>query len=70
LAHGHLAIKFANKTGFRITAIAMGKDKENMVKRLGRALYVDNNSQNVIEELVKHGFVTKMILSTAPCKKR
>ena len=50
---GHLGIQFAAKMGFKTIAIARGKDKEEMVRKLGAIHYIDSQSQNVVEELVK-----------------
>jgi D-arabinose 1-dehydrogenase-like Zn-dependent alcohol dehydrogenase len=60
---GHLGIQFAAKMGFRTIAIARGKDKEEMVTKLGAIHYIDSQSQNVVEELVKLGGA-KVILAT------
>ena len=65
---GHLGIQFASKMGFRTIAIARGKDEENLVKRLGAKQYIDNRSQNAVEELGKLGGA-KVILATAPSGK-
>jgi len=65
---GHLAIQFAAKMGFKTIAIARGKDKEEMVKKLGAIHYIDGQSQNVVEELAKMGGA-KVILATLPSGK-
>ena len=52
---GHLGIQFAAKMGFKTIAIARGKDKEEMARKLGAIHYIDSQSQNVIEELAKFG---------------
>lgn len=62
---GHLAIQFSKKMGFKTIAIARGKDKEKMAKELGAIFYIDSNSQNVSDELVKYGGGAKVILATA-----
>jgi D-arabinose 1-dehydrogenase-like Zn-dependent alcohol dehydrogenase len=61
---GHLGVQFSSKMGFKTIAIARGTDKEGMAKELGATQYIDSNSQNVSEELVKHGGA-KVILGTA-----
>jgi|SRR3954454_1034904 D-arabinose 1-dehydrogenase-like Zn-dependent alcohol dehydrogenase len=78
---GHLGIQFAAKMGFRTVAIGRGKDKEEMVRKLGAIYYVDSQSQDVVEELVKFGNSSqngvviegadgvKVILATAPSGK-
>ena len=65
---GHLAIQFASKMGFKTIAIGRGKDKEDLVKKLGAAHYIDSKSQNTVEELVKLGGA-KIILGTVPSGK-
>ncbi len=60
---GHLAIQFAVKMGFRTVAIARGKEKQPLAKKLGAHHYIDSESQNVSEELKKLGGA-KVILST------
>jgi D-arabinose 1-dehydrogenase-like Zn-dependent alcohol dehydrogenase len=50
---GHLGIQFASKMGFRTIAIGRGKDKEEMARKLGAIHYIDSQSQNAAEELVK-----------------
>jgi D-arabinose 1-dehydrogenase-like Zn-dependent alcohol dehydrogenase len=65
---GHLGVQFAAKMGFRTIAIARGKDEEELVKNLGAMLYIDNRSQNAVEELNKLGGA-KVILATVPSGK-
>jgi len=65
---GHLGVQFAAKMGFRTIAIARGKDEEELVKKLGASLYIDNRSQNAVEELNKLGGA-KVILATVPSGK-
>jgi D-arabinose 1-dehydrogenase-like Zn-dependent alcohol dehydrogenase len=65
---GHLGVQFAAKMGFRTIAIARGKNEEELVKKLGARLYIDNRSQNAVEELNKLGGA-KVILATVPSGK-
>jgi D-arabinose 1-dehydrogenase-like Zn-dependent alcohol dehydrogenase len=65
---GHLGIQFAYKMGFKTIALARGKEEEELVKRLGAVQYIDNRSQNSVEELNKLGGA-KVILATAPSGK-
>ena len=65
---GHLGIQFAAKMGLKIIAIARGKDKEEMMKKLGAIDYIDSQSQNVVEELAKMGDA-RVILATVPSGK-
>jgi D-arabinose 1-dehydrogenase-like Zn-dependent alcohol dehydrogenase len=60
---GHLAVQFAVKMGFKVAAIARGKDKADLAKKLGAHFYIDSTSQNVAEELKKLKGA-KVILST------
>ena len=60
---GHLGIQFAAKMGFNTIAIARGKDKEDLAKKLGAIHYIDSESQNTVEELIKLGGA-KVILGT------
>jgi D-arabinose 1-dehydrogenase-like Zn-dependent alcohol dehydrogenase len=64
---GHLGIQFATKMGFKTIAIARGKDKEELAKKLGAKHYIDSQSQNPAEEIVKIGREeggAKVILAT------
>jgi D-arabinose 1-dehydrogenase-like Zn-dependent alcohol dehydrogenase len=65
---GHLGIQFASKMGFKTVAIGRGKDKDDLVKKLGAVQYIDSKSQNTVEELVKLGGA-KIILGTVPSGK-
>jgi D-arabinose 1-dehydrogenase-like Zn-dependent alcohol dehydrogenase len=62
---GHLGIQFASKMGTETVAIARGKDKEELARKLGAEHYIDSQSQNVAEEPVKlGGGGAKVILAT------
>jgi D-arabinose 1-dehydrogenase-like Zn-dependent alcohol dehydrogenase len=65
---GHLGIQFASKMGFNTIAIGRGKDKEELVRKLGAKHYIDSKSQNPVEELAKLGGA-KIILGTVPSGK-
>ena len=60
---GHLGIQFAAKMGFKTVAIARGKDKEPLVRKLGAQHYIDNQTQDAAAELTKLGGA-KVILAT------
>ena len=60
---GHLGIQFAAKMGFNTVAIARGKDKESLVRKLGASHYIDSQAQNPATELLKLGGA-KVILAT------
>src|SRR5260370_11909427 len=52
---GHMAIQFSAKMGFDTVAVARGKDKEALAKKLGAKTYLDSESQNVAAEMEKLG---------------
>jgi D-arabinose 1-dehydrogenase-like Zn-dependent alcohol dehydrogenase len=60
---GHLGIQFAAKMGFKTVAIARGKDKEPLARKLGAWQYIDSQAQDAAAELVKLGGA-KVILAT------
>src|SRR5205807_2415234 len=43
---GHLGVQFAAKMGFNTVAIARGKDKEPLAKKLGARHYIDSQSSD------------------------
>lgn len=61
---GHLGVQYAAKMGFRTAAIARGKDKEPLARKLGATHYIDNQSDDPAAELQKLGGA-KVILATA-----
>ena len=66
---GHLAIQFAAKMGFNTVAIGRaGGKEEELAKNLGASQYINNRSQNAVEELNKLGGA-KVILATVPSGK-
>ena len=60
---GHLGVQFAAKAGYRTVAIARGKDKEPLARRLGAHHYIDSQSQDPAEELTRLGGA-RVILAT------
>jgi D-arabinose 1-dehydrogenase-like Zn-dependent alcohol dehydrogenase len=60
---GHLGVQFAAKMGFKTVAIARGKDKEPLARKLGAWHYIDSQAQDAAAELVKLGGA-KVILAT------
>ena len=54
--------------GLDTVAIARGKDKEELAKKLGTKHYIDSQTQNAAEELVKLGGA-KVILATVTSAK-
>src|SRR5882757_805000 len=60
---GHLGVQFAAKMGFNTVAIARGKDKEPLAKKLGAREYIDSQSSDPAAELSKLGGA-KVIIAT------
>ena len=60
---GHLGIQFAAKMGFKTVAIARGRDKESLSRKLGAEHYIDSQTQDAAAELTKLGGA-KVILAT------
>ena len=52
---GHLGVQFAAKMGFKTIAIARGKDKEPLARKLGASQYIDSQTQDPAAELSKLG---------------
>jgi len=52
---GHLGVQFAAKMGFRTVAIARGRDREPLARKLGAQHYIDNEAQDAAAELLKLG---------------
>src|SRR5438552_9425859 len=61
---GHLGVQYAARMGFHTVGIARGKDKEPLARKLGAAVYIDNQAQDPAAELQKLGGA-KAILATA-----
>ena len=61
---GHLGVQFAARMGFRTVAIARGKDKEELARKLGATDYIDNQVADPAAELAKLGGA-KIVLATA-----
>jgi D-arabinose 1-dehydrogenase-like Zn-dependent alcohol dehydrogenase len=60
---GHLAIQFAARMGFATVAIARGKGKEPLARKLGAHDYIDSQAADPAAELDRWGGA-KVILST------
>jgi D-arabinose 1-dehydrogenase-like Zn-dependent alcohol dehydrogenase len=65
---GHLAIQFANKSGYKVAAIGRGPSNARLAKKLGAHVYIDSAATKAAEELQKLGGA-KVILATAPSSK-
>jgi D-arabinose 1-dehydrogenase-like Zn-dependent alcohol dehydrogenase len=60
---GHLGVQFAAKMGFKTVAMARGKDKEKLAKKLGAQHYIDSQAKDPAAELVRLGGA-RIILAT------
>jgi D-arabinose 1-dehydrogenase-like Zn-dependent alcohol dehydrogenase len=60
---GHLGVQFAAKMGFKTVAIARGKDKEPLARKLGAMHYIDSQAQDPAAELNKLGGA-KVVIAT------
>src|SRR5206468_3549626 len=60
---GHLGVQFAAKMGFKTIAIARGKDKEPLARKLGAIHYIDSQVKNPAAELNKLGGA-KVVIAT------
>ena len=62
---GHLGVQYAAKLGFRTVAIARGKDKEPLAKKLGASTYIDSQAGDPAEALAKLGGATAILATVA-----
>jgi D-arabinose 1-dehydrogenase-like Zn-dependent alcohol dehydrogenase len=60
---GHLAVQFTAKSGFKTIAIARGKEKEDLARKLGASQYIDSQAQDPAARLQELGGA-KVILAT------
>jgi len=60
---GHLGVQYASKMGMKTIAIARGKDREPLAKKLGAQHYIDSQAQDPAAELTNLGGA-KIILAT------
>jgi D-arabinose 1-dehydrogenase-like Zn-dependent alcohol dehydrogenase len=65
---GHLGIQFANKFGYNTVAIGRGSENASLAEKLGASQYIDSQSTNAVEALMKLGGA-RVILATAPSSK-
>ncbi|MET7355759.1 alcohol dehydrogenase catalytic domain-containing protein [Streptomyces mirabilis] len=61
---GHLALQYARSLGYRVAAIARGKDKETYARRLGAHEYIDSTTTDAGAELTALGGAS-LIIATA-----
>jgi D-arabinose 1-dehydrogenase-like Zn-dependent alcohol dehydrogenase len=52
---GHLGVQFASRMGHRTVAIARGRDKEELARKLGAHHYIDSKATDPAAELQKLG---------------
>ncbi len=60
---GHLGVQFAARMGYETVAIARGKDKEPLARKLGAHHYIDSEAQDPAKELSALGGA-KVVLAT------
>ncbi len=60
---GHLGIQFSARLGFDTVAIARGREKEELARRLGAREYIDSTAQDPAAELTRLGGA-RVILAT------
>jgi D-arabinose 1-dehydrogenase-like Zn-dependent alcohol dehydrogenase len=58
---GHLGIQFAAKMGFRTVAIGRGKDKEEMVRKLGAIYTLIDSLKMLLKNLSSLAIVVKTV---------
>ncbi|HUO35932.1 MAG TPA: alcohol dehydrogenase [Candidatus Acidoferrum sp.] len=58
---GHLGVQYASRMGFRTVAIARGKDKESLARKLGAHHYIDNASEDPAKALQALGGATAIV---------
>ncbi|GGY97949.1 zinc-binding dehydrogenase [Streptomyces rochei] len=61
---GHLAIQYARAMGFRVAAIARGRDKKELALKLGAHHYIDSTASDPAQALQELGGA-KVVLATA-----
>ncbi|MEA2372718.1 MAG: hypothetical protein QOH12_3112 [Solirubrobacteraceae bacterium] len=61
---GHLGVQFAARQGFETVAIARGRDKEPLARKLGAHHYIDSTSEDVAAALLALGGA-RIVLATA-----
>ncbi|CAL9271637.1 Alcohol dehydrogenase [Streptomyces sp. SudanB5_2050] len=61
---GHLGIQYARAMGFRVAAIARGRDKKELALKLGAHHYIDSTASDPAQALQELGGA-KVVLATA-----
>jgi D-arabinose 1-dehydrogenase-like Zn-dependent alcohol dehydrogenase len=65
---GHLGVQFAARMGFRTVAIARGKEKEPLARKLGAWRYIDSESQDPAKELAALGGARAIVSTVTSAK--
>jgi propanol-preferring alcohol dehydrogenase len=65
---GHLGVQFAQRMGFRVVAIARGREKEALARELGAHHYLDSTTEDPVARLQALGGAV-LIVSTAASNK-
>ena len=65
---GHLALQFAVRLGMKVAIISRGKEKELLARKLGAKIFIDTETSNPSQELMKIGGA-RAIFCTAPNSK-
>lgn len=60
---GHLAIQYANRSGYRVIAISRDSSKEKIARELGAHEYIDSSKQDVGEALQKLGGANLIVVT-------
>ncbi|MBM9508916.1 alcohol dehydrogenase [Actinacidiphila acididurans] len=62
---GHLALQYAASLGYRVVAIARGREKEPLARRLGAQHYIDSSEQDVADALRSLGGAAAVVATAA-----
>jgi D-arabinose 1-dehydrogenase-like Zn-dependent alcohol dehydrogenase len=65
---GHLAVQYSVKLGYKTVVLSRGKDKEDLAYKLGAHVFIDTDSGEAANQLMKLGGA-HVILCTAPSGK-
>jgi D-arabinose 1-dehydrogenase-like Zn-dependent alcohol dehydrogenase len=65
---GHLGVQYATKMGMKTIAIARGKDKEPLAKKLGAHHYIDSQATDPAAELTKLGGANVILATVTDAK--
>jgi alcohol dehydrogenase/propanol-preferring alcohol dehydrogenase len=62
---GHLGVQFAVRLGFETVAVARGREKEELARRLGAHHYVDSEAEDVAHALSQLGGAAAILATAA-----